>query len=99
MSPETASFLKLKVISLEKLLVDEEIKEISLPSLDGYLGILPGHRNMLVALGKGDITYKLQQIEKSVSIQGGYAKIFSGQVLVFAEFVKNETDKSDEESG
>jgi len=99
MRSETASFLKLKVISPKKLLVDDEVKEISLPSLDGYLGILPGHRNMLVALGEGDITYKLQQTEKSVSIQGGYAKIFSGQVLVFAEFVKNETDKPDEEGG
>jgi F0F1-type ATP synthase epsilon subunit len=29
------------------------VQEVSLPSLEGYLGILPGHRPLVLALGEG----------------------------------------------
>lgn len=73
------------------LLVDTEAEEVTLPSLEGYLGILPGHRPLVVALGKGDITYKYKEEKKSYSVQGGYAEILPEGVIVF-------TEKSDEET-
>lgn len=99
MSPNVPPSLKLKVITPQKLLVDEEVQEVSLPSLKGYLGILPGHRHLLIAIGEGEISYRFSQKEEKFSIQGGYAEILSESVLVFTELRKEEANRSDERRG
>ncbi len=97
MSQSTPSFLKLKVITSHKLAVDEDVTEVTVPSLDGYLGILPGHRHLFVALGEGDITYKTSQQSRALTVHGGYAEIFSERVLVFTELGRREADSPYEE--
>ncbi|UCC38846.1 MAG: F0F1 ATP synthase subunit epsilon [Candidatus Aminicenantes bacterium] len=91
MSEKFPSSLRLRIIVPNKLLVDEEVKEASLPSLEGYLGILPGHRPLLTALGKGTITYQAAKGEEKFSIEGGYAEIHPDKILVFTELSENET--------
>ena len=93
------SSLRLKVIAPRKLLVDEEIRELSLPSLDGYLGILPGHRPLFLALGAGRITYRVAEKEEILSVQGGYAEVLPERVLVFTELSEDETEKPIEGRG
>lgn len=84
--------IRLKVISPQKLMVDEEVKEVSLPSLDGYLGILPGHRPVFLGLSEGEIGYRLDGKEISLSIPGGYAEVLPDRVLVFVDSVKDEAE-------
>lgn len=93
MTNSLPSSIRLKVISPRKVLVDEEVQEISLPSLEGYVGILPGHRPLLLALGEGDITYRLAGREESLAVQGGYAEVLPEKVLVFTDLIKNETQQ------
>ncbi len=99
MSDKLPSSLRFKVIAPRKLLVDEEVQEISLPSLDGYLGILPGHRPLFLALGKGRITFNVAEKEEILSVQGGYAEILPERVLVFTELSEDETEKPVEGRG
>lgn len=89
--------LQLKVITPRKLLVDEEVEEVSLPSLEGYLGVLPGHRPLFLALGRGRITYRMTQKEEALYVQGGYAEILPEKVVVFTEQVEDETEQPTEE--
>ncbi len=94
MSENLLSSLHLRVIAPRKLLVDEEVKEVSLPSLEGYLGILPGHRPLFTALGKGTITFQTAKGEEKLSVEGGYAEIHPDKILIFtelAELLENET--------
>lgn len=93
MTKDLPSSLRLKVIAPRKLLVDEEVQEVSLPSLEGYLGILPGHRPLFLALGKGRITYHLAQKEEKLSVQWGYAEILPERVLVFTEMSEDEHEQ------
>lgn len=83
-------YLKLRVITSHEVLVDEQVKEVSIPSLEGYLGILPGHRKLLVALGKGAIEYRNAQSKKHVAVNGGYARIQPESVLVFTDLDEDE---------
>lgn len=94
MSQILPSSLLLKVITPQGLLVETEVQEVALPGLDGYLGILPGHRPLLTALGKGTITYRKDRQEESFPIQGGYAEILPEKVLVFTELSQDETEQS-----
>lgn len=91
MSQNLPSSLRLRAIAPDKLFVDEEVKEVSLPSLEGYLGILPGHRPLLTALGKGTITFQTEKGEEKFSVEGGYAEIHPDRILVFTELSENDT--------
>lgn len=93
------SSIRLKVISPQKLLVDEEVKKVSLPSLDGYLGILPGHRPIFLSLAEGEIAYSLDGKKLSLPIQGGYAEVLPDKVLVFVGLIKDEDEQPAEGQG
>ena len=88
--------LKLKVISPAELLVDEEVQEVYLPSLEGYLGIFPGHRPLFVALGQGQLTYKRSDKQSELQVRGGYAEVLPDRVLVFTEKGKDEKNQPPE---
>ena len=82
--------LSLKVLTPRALLVEAEATEVSLPSLEGYIGILPGHRPLLVALGKGRISYRSAGEEERFDIAGGYAEVLPDRVTVFTEVSDDE---------
>jgi F-type H+-transporting ATPase subunit epsilon len=84
MSPAGSS-LRLRVITPRSLLVDTEAEEVSIPSLEGYLGILPGHRPLFTALGEGVVTYRAGERGESFQVSGGYAEVGPDRVTVFAE--------------
>jgi F-type H+-transporting ATPase subunit epsilon len=99
MSQGLPTTLHLKVISSSELLVDEEVQEVSLPSLEGYLGILPGHRPLFVALGRGLLAYKRSGDPHELSVDGGYAEVLPDRVLVFTEKGKDEKNRPSEGQG
>ena len=84
--------INLKVLTPLKLLVEEDVSEISLPGLDGYLGVLPGHRPLLVVLGRGNISFLSRGREEKFPVQGGYADIKPGKVLIFTELGEENND-------
>ena len=85
--------IRLRVVSPRKLLVDEEVQEVSLPSLEGDIGILPGHRFLFLALGEGKIRYRMSGREEGVNVQGGYAEVLPDKVLVLTETTEDETQQ------
>ncbi len=90
--------LKLRVITPDQLLVDEEVQEVGLPGLDGCLGILPGQSPLLVTLGDGDITYRISDKEQAYGVSGGYAEVYADRIQVFTR-LKDKGQESDEVRG
>lgn len=82
------SQLLLKVIAKGKFLVDEEVEEVLLPGLNGQIGILPGHRPLILGLAAGELAYRRGHKENRLSIQGGYATISAREVIVFTEILQ-----------
>jgi len=95
MSEGISESLKLRVITPDQLLVDEEAHEVGLPGLDGCLGILPGHSPLLVTLGEGDLTYRISTEEKKLGVSGGYAEVQADKIQVFTK-LKDKNQESDE---
>ncbi len=93
MSGSASATLALKVVTPHRLLVEAEVTGVNLPGLDGELGILPGHRPLVAALGRGALTYRLEGREETWSVHGGHAEIRSGSVLVFTDLAGDEEDR------
>lgn len=95
MSQALPHFLALKVITPTELLVDEKVTQVSLPGLEGELGILPGHRPYLILLGEGSLFYKGAGGEETIGVSGGYAEIRGDSVLVFTQLKGDERQDLD----
>jgi F-type H+-transporting ATPase subunit epsilon len=85
MSDPTARTLHLKVLTGRKLLAEAEVDGVSLPTIEGEVGILPGHRPLFVAVGRGVLSFRVAKSEERFLIQGGYAEVLPEKVLVFTE--------------
>ena len=90
MSQDDSHHLHLRVITPGRLLVDAEADEVALPGLEGELGILPGHRSLITALGKGRLHYRFAGAEQQFEVKGGYAEIGPESVLVFTTLSEDE---------
>jgi F-type H+-transporting ATPase subunit epsilon len=90
MSPDGSRHLRLRVITPGQLLVDAEVDEVALPGLEGELGILPGHRPLITALGKGRLFYRLAGAGQQFEVTGGYAEIGPESVLAFTTLSEDE---------
>ena len=57
--------------------------EVRIPGLDGQIGILPGHRPLMLTLGRGPIVVRQGASEETFEVEGGTAEILPDRVLVF----------------
>ncbi len=65
---------------------------VSAPAVQGEIGVLPGHIELLTLLGPGLLTYKLGADAGSVAMGRGYAEVTPGKTTVLVE----EAELSDE---
>lgn len=85
MSQGLPDSFRLKVITPRRLLADADVQEASIPALDGLIGVRPGHRPLMTALGRGTLTYRQGKDEESFEVEGGYAEILPDEVLIFTQ--------------
>jgi F-type H+-transporting ATPase subunit epsilon len=88
-SPNPAPTLILKVVTPTRLLVDAEVEEVQLPTIDGLIGVMPGHRPLIAAIGRGTLSYRQGPDGESFSVEGGTAEIQPDRVLVFTRTVES----------
>jgi F-type H+-transporting ATPase subunit epsilon len=78
--------LHLQLVSPERILVDEDVDEVQIPGLDGYLGILPGHAPLLSELKAGGVlSYKSAGGEKVLAVFGGFVEVQPDRVRILAD--------------
>lgn len=69
-----------------KIVVDQELAEITLPAERGELNILPGHAPLMTTLRPGVLSYKLKNGEAGkYAISWGYAQVSDHGLSVLAE--------------
>jgi len=88
MKDKKAVRFHLHVVTPRRLLVDALVDEARIPGLDGQIGILPGHRPLMLALGKGSIVIRQGTSEESFEVEGGTAEILPDRVLVFTSLAE-----------
>lgn len=93
------SVLRLKIITPKKLVLETEIKEISVPSVDGEITILPHHTNLFSLLKEGIVHYISERKEEYLAIGGGYVETDGKNVhlLVSKAYGQDEIDEKQTE--
>lgn len=84
MLPES---IQLIVVTPERQLLRESVVEVTVPGLDGQLGILPGHAPLMTELGIGELSYRTSTSSQPVvlAVISGFAEVLGDRVTVLAE--------------
>lgn len=80
-----AETFRLEVVTPARLLVSEDVAEVTAPGLEGEFGVLPGHTPFLTALGVGELMYRVGSEERFLAVRHGFAEIKHEKVTVLAE--------------
>ena len=99
MSESAPKVLRLKVVTPRSLLAEVDAEEVFLPTLEGQIGILPGHRPLYTAVGRGVLIYRSGREEERFPIRGGFAQITPDEVVVVTEMSGDEQDQSSDGKG
>ena len=88
--------LKLKIITPEKTVLEEMVDQVTLPTTEGEITILPDHIALVSALTSGDIVAKIGEEYIPMAVVGGFIEIKNNEVAVLADFAEHVKDISDD---
>jgi len=84
--------LTLELVTPEGSVALETVDEVEIPGIDGYLGVLPGHTPLLVALKVGELWYRKGEERTFVSVAFGFAEVLPDRVRVLAQVAESAND-------
>ena len=87
--------LHLEIVSPERRAFTDEVDMVVVPGIDGQLGILPRHTQLLSALGTGELRIKKGGTEQSMLISGGFVEVQPDRVIIMADLAEH-SDEIDE---
>ena len=88
--------LQLKIITPEKIVLDEAVDSVSLPTTEGEIKILPDHIALISALASGDIVARVNGEDVPMAVSGGFIEVSNNQVKILADFAEHVSDLSDD---
>jgi len=79
------STFKLKLIAPDGVKYEESATEVTLPTADGQITVLPNHTALISLLKPGEIIIKNGSAEKILSTEGGVVEIGNNLVKILAD--------------
>jgi F-type H+-transporting ATPase subunit epsilon len=80
-----ADKIHLKLVTPSRLLLDEEVDEVTAPGALGEFGVLPDHIAFLTLLEAGAMSYKRGAERRQLAVSGGYAEVLDNVMTVLAD--------------
>ena len=79
-----ADKIQLRVVTPSRMLLDEEVDEVTAPGELGEFGVLPNHISFLSTLVPGEMSYKQGPSKQFLAVGGGYAEVLDNVMTVLA---------------
>ena len=79
-----ADKIRLRIVTPSRLLLDEEVDEVTAPGALGEFGVLPNHIAFLTLLEPGEMGYKQGTARHYAAVSGGYAEVLNNVMTVLA---------------
>lgn len=93
--------INLKIITPEKLVLEEIVDMVLIPTTEGEIGILPNHIPLIARLKSGDVVGRSGTENLPVAVVGGFAEVKKDElgntnVIILADFAENVANLTDE---
>ena len=77
-----ADILRLRLVTPERFILDEEVEEVTAPGTVGEFGVLPNHTTFLSSLQPGRLSYKQRGQSQSLAVSDGFAEVVENLMTV-----------------
>jgi len=77
--------IRLKIATPEKVILDDEVDQVTLPTKDGEITVLPGHVALLSVIIPGVVEAKLGTDISTMAISGGFLEFHDNEMVVLAD--------------
>jgi F-type H+-transporting ATPase subunit epsilon len=84
--------LQLEIITPTKVVLSEEVDEVTIPTVDGEISILPNHVNLLTKIATGEMVIHKGNKTDLFAITGGFLEILNNHVNVLADYAIHADD-------
>src|SRR3989344_2367441 len=93
--------LKLKIVTPERLVLEEMVDQVSLPTTEGEITILPDHIPLISGLASGDVVAVADGEHIQMAVVGGFLEVKQNdqketEMAVLADFAEHVREISDE---
>ena len=93
--------LKLRIITPERLILEEMVDQVSLPTTLGEITVLPEHIPLITSLASGDIVAFVKGEHVPMAVVGGFIEVKKNEegmteVAVLADFAEHVSELADE---
>lgn len=84
--------LYLSIITPEKVIYEDEVAEIVVPTVNGEIAILPNHINLLTQVNPGELVIQKGASQQYLAVTGGFLEVRDNKVSVLAEYAVKAQD-------
>jgi len=88
--------LTIEIVTPESRVYNDTIDTVVIPTLEGEIGILPGHIPLLTQVADGELRVTKGSETKALVVGVGFAEIEGDRVKILAEFAINEAQIDEE---
>jgi F-type H+-transporting ATPase subunit epsilon len=83
---ETGNQLHVRLVTPDRILIDEEADAVELPSKSGYLEVLYGHAPLLAELGVGEVRlHGVSGGDQNYFVVWGFVEVLPDRVTILAQ--------------
>jgi F-type H+-transporting ATPase subunit epsilon len=80
-----ASNFLLEVVTPYRLVLSQEVEEMTAPGVEGEFGVLPGHTPFFTTLKIGEVMYRADKEQGHMAVTWGFAEVLHDRVTILAE--------------
>lgn len=84
--------LHLEIITPEKVILKEDVDEVTIPTTQGQIAVLPNHVGLLTQIKAGEIIAKKGGKEQFLAITGGFLEVSNDKVSILADYAVRSED-------
>jgi F-type H+-transporting ATPase subunit epsilon len=92
--------LQLKIVTPERLVFDEEVEGVTIPTMEGEITVLPGHIPLISAIQAGDVVAIDNGEHIPFAVAGGFLQVNrlekNTEVVILADFAEQVAHMTDE---
>lgn len=77
--------IKFKISTPERVVLEDEVDQVTLPTRTGEITVLPGHIALLTVIAPGVIETKNDNQETAMAVSGGFLEFHDNQMVILAD--------------
>lgn len=78
--------LHLEIITPQKVVFQDEVTEVTVPTVNGQITILPNHATLLAQLTSGELIIITKKQQQFLAVTGGFIEVDKNKVTVLADY-------------